>query len=138
VEPLTLKHSNQHGNFQLTWKGSVLLAEYEGVWNEIAARNMHQQAKILWELQEKGPWALISDASKWDGATLATLDLWWIFFEDAVAHGLAVVTDILPSQFHAAMVSPLAERASKIAKYRCSKDLDDAYTWLEKEGFNSR
>ncbi len=107
-----------------------MIAVYEGVWNDVAAFNMHEQAQILWSVREGKKWGLVSDARNWEGATAEALELWWKFFEDAVANGLVAVTDILPSQFHESMVSPLAERASKIAHYQRSKDLDAAISWL--------
>jgi hypothetical protein len=129
---------NQHGQFQLQWQGNILTVVYEGVWNEVASANLHQQAKILWRLHKFTSWGLISDARKWDGATAEALTLWWEFFEDAVDNGLIAVTDILPSKFHEAMVSPLAERASKIALYKRSKDLIDAVHWMQSQGLKNK
>ncbi|MBC3806894.1 hypothetical protein H8K52_05985 [Undibacterium seohonense] len=122
--------ANQHGQFALQWKGDILIAVYEGMWNEVAASNLHAQAQILWSVRQGKKWGFISDARNWEGATAETLELWWKFFEDAVANGLVAVTDILPTQFHESMVSPLAERASKIAHYQRSKDVDAAISWL--------
>ena len=122
--------ANQHGQFALQWKGDILIAVYEGMWNEVAASNLHAQAQILGSVRQGKKWGLISDARNWEGATVETLELWWKFFEDGVANGLVAVTDILPSQLHESMVSPLAERASKIAHYQRSKDVDAAISWL--------
>ena len=121
---------SQHGIYHLNWSGDILHVRYEGSWNEIASKNLHQDAKKLWEERGNKSWGLISDASNWDGATADALDVWWLFFEDATKHGMIAATDILSSQIHESIVSPLAERAKQLVHYQRSKTLDNAYTWL--------
>ncbi|MEJ6004181.1 hypothetical protein WG899_01360 [Paucibacter sp. AS339] len=133
----------QHGSYSLSWQGDVLLARYGGTWNEIASRNLHQEARELWAqrgLQSDGrakPWGLLSDALDWEGGTPEALDLWWKFFEDGVRHGMVAVTDVLPTQFHEAMVKALADRAGQLARYQLSASVDEGLAWLAEQGLQS-
>ena len=127
----------QHGAYHLDWQGDVLIAKYVGVWNEIAAKKMHQDAKQLWSIRNKKPWALLSDARSWEGGTAETFEAWWAFFADAAANGLVCVTDILPSHFHSLIVKDLADRSSQLATYKTSKSLPEALDWLARQGFST-
>ena len=124
---------SQHGSYTLHWQGNILLASYFGTWNEIAAQHLHRDALLLWQAHGHKPWALLSDGRQWEGGTAEALDIWWQFFEDALRHGMCAVTDIMPSRFHARMVSPLAQRASQLTRYTCSHDLDAALAWLDQQ-----
>lgn len=129
----------QHGSFSLQWHGDVLWARYQGCWNEICAQRLHGQAQELWQQRGSGrPWGLLSDARDWEGATPEALAAWWAFFEDAVAHGMTAVTDVLPSHFHEAMVREQAQRAMALANYRHSPDVDSAMAWLAEQGLASQ
>jgi hypothetical protein len=125
----------QHGAYHLDWQGDVLIAQYIGAWNEIAAKSMHQEAALLWTARNGKPWALLSDARTWEGGTSETFEAWWAFFADGVAHGLVCVTDILPSHFHALIVKDLADRSRQMATYKNSRDLPEAVQWLAEQGF---
>lgn len=134
----------QHGSFSLCWQGDVLVARYGGTWNDIASRNLHQEARKLWAergLQADGqarPWGLLSDALEWEGGTPEALQLWWSFFEDCVRHGMVAVTDVLPTQFHGAMVRSLAERAGQLARYQLSPSFDAGMVWLAQQGLHGQ
>ncbi|MFY7865376.1 hypothetical protein [Roseateles sp.] len=133
----------QHGSFSLHWQGDILMATYGGTWNEVAARNLHLEARLLWAQRDLSPegkpkaWGLLSDAREWEGGTPEALALWWAFFEDGVRHGMVAVTDVLPSQFHEAMVKALAERASQLTRYRLSPNLESAKQWLAEQGLRT-
>lgn len=121
---------SQHGDYTLDWQDNILCIGYRGAWNDIAASNLHRDARQLWLAHDGEAWAMLSDARAWEGGTPECLALWWAFFEDGVRHGMVAVTDILPSAFHAKMVSPLAERASQLVHYRRSFDEAAARQWL--------
>ncbi len=131
---------SQHGEFSLHWQGDILMACYKGTWNEQASFHLHRQAQALWAeraLQPTGQpqgWGLLSDAREWEGGTPEALAAWWAFFEDGVRHGMAAVTDVLPTQFHEAMVKSLAERAGKLTQYQLSANLDEGLAWLAQQG----
>lgn len=126
----------QHGAYTLSWQGRVLVARYEGAWNEVCARNLHHEARRLWEQHGQGlPWALLSDATDWEAGTPEALAAWWVFFEDAVHHGLKAATDILPTQLHAVIVQALAERAGRLVSYRRSPGQAEGLAWLQAQGF---
>lgn len=112
-----------------------MIVRYEGAWNEQAALALHAQARLIWQEPNEGPWAMLTDATQWEGATPETFDRWWEFFADAVRHGLVAVTDVLPSHFHEVIVKDLAVRASKLARHHTSRDLAEAWDWLASEGF---
>lgn len=134
----------QHGSFSLRWQGDVLIASYCGIWNEVASRNLHRQARALWVergLQANGQpqgWGLLSDAREWEGGTPEALAEWWAFFEDGVRHGMVAVTDVLPSQFHEAMVKSLAERAGRLTRYQLSARPEDGLAWLAQQGLQAK
>jgi hypothetical protein len=128
----------QHGGFSLQWRGDVLLARYQGCWNEVCAQRLHREALALWQQRGSGrPWGLLSDARDWEGATPEALGVWWAFFEDGVRHGMVAVTDVLPSHFHEAMVRALAQRAAAMANYRHSDDVEHALAWLAEQGLST-
>lgn len=125
----------QHGSYALDWHGDVLLARYQGCWNEVCAQRMHVQARELWQARgRERPWGLLSDAREWEGATPEALAAWWDFFEDAVRHGMRAVTDVLPSHFHETMVREQARRAAALVSYRHSPDVEAALDWLSAQG----
>ncbi|WP_428503393.1 hypothetical protein [Roseateles sp.] len=84
------------------------------------------------------PWGLLSDALEWEGGTPEALQLWWSFFEDCVRHGMVAVTDVLPTQFHEAMVRSLAERAGQLARYQLSPSFDAGMVWLAQQGLHGQ
>lgn len=127
----------QHGKYQLQWQGDILIARYLDEWNEVASQHLHQDAQKLWTAHGDRPWGLLSDASLWGGGTQECLDEWWLFFEDGVRHGMVAVTDILPSELHALIVSPLAERASQLVHYRRSFSTEGALQWLGEQGLRT-
>ena len=120
----------QHGQYTLQWQGDILLAFYTGDWNHVCSQNLHRDARVLWAARGGAPWALLSDGSEWGSGTPESLDVWWQFFEDGVRHGMIAVSDILPSHFHTRMLSPLAERASRLVHYRRSSTRAEAADWL--------
>lgn len=124
----------QHGSYQLQWQGDILVARYEGAWNEVASHNLHRDAKALWTARGTAPWGLLSDAREWESGTPEALAAWWAFFEDAVKHGLIAVSDVLPSSFHATIVKAIADRAHALANYRPGADIPSAMAWLESQG----
>ena len=127
----------QHGQYRLSWQGDILIAHYSGAWNEVAVRNLHRDARALWQQHGGQSWGMLSDLRDWDGATPEALTLWWVFFEDAVQHGMRVVTDILPSHFHEAMVKELAERAGRLATYCHHRELQPGLDWLAAQGLRT-
>lgn len=127
----------QHGEFQLQWQGDILIARYLGEWNEIASQNLHRDALQLWIAHGNKPWGLLSDASCWGGGSQECLDAWWSFFDDGVHHGMIAVTDILPSEVHAMIVSPLAKRASQLIPYKRSFSIPEAVEWLGSHGLRT-
>ncbi|GAA5175101.1 hypothetical protein GCM10025771_06370 [Niveibacterium umoris] len=127
----------QHGSYALHWQGDILVARYEGAWNDVAAKHLHRDARILWQLRGPAAWGLLSDARDWTGATPEALEAWWAFFEDGVAHGLIAASDVHASMFNSVMVSPLAERAMRLAHYRSSRSVDDALAWLAQLGLKT-
>ena len=129
---------SQHGAYSLRWQGDILMATYSGAWNEVAAKNLHREARAMWAGREASPWGLLSDALDWDGGTPEALHAWWEFFEDGVKHGMVAVTDVLPSHFHAVMVRDLAERALRLAPYRNSASIEDGLAWLGEQGLKVR
>jgi hypothetical protein len=129
-------HLVQHGDFHSQWRGDVLIVTYTGSWNLQAVQALHASLLPSWQARAGKPWAMLTDASRWEGGTPEVLDEWWLFFEDAVKHGMSTVTDILPSHFHALVVQALAERASKLAHYQRSQDIKSASAWLAQQGFN--
>lgn len=129
---------SQHGRFALQWQGDVLMARYEGSWNEVAAQNLHRQARELWQQRGPKPWGLLSDALDWEGATPEALQAWWLFFEDAAGHGMVAATDILPSGLHGAMVRDLALRAASLVSYQASESVEAGLRWLAGQGLASQ
>jgi hypothetical protein len=124
-----------HGQFEILWHPPVLLVRYEGAWNEQAALALHAQARLIWQEPIDGAWAMLTDATQWEGATPEAFARWWEFFADAVQHGMVAVTDVLPSHFHEVLVKDLAVRASQLARHRTSADLTEAWDWLATQGF---
>lgn len=124
---------SQHGSYTLNWQGNILLVSYFGTWNDIAVKHLHRDALLLWQAHGEKPWALLSDGRQWESATAEALDAWWLFFEEGLRHGMCAVTDIMPSNFHAMMVSPLAQRASQLTRYTHSHDYDAAIAWLNQQ-----
>ncbi|MCV2361081.1 hypothetical protein LNV08_19060 [Paucibacter sp. TC2R-5] len=127
---------SQHGSYSLRWQGDVLMAVYSGAWNELAAQNLHREARALWIARSGAPWGLLSDALDWEGGTPEALEAWWRFFEDGVQHGMVAVSDVLPSRFHAVMVRNLAERALRLAPYRSSASVEEGLAWLAEQGLS--
>lgn len=129
----------QHGSFSLHWQGDVLMARYEGSWNEIAARNMHKQARALWQQRgaDAGPWGLLSDLRDWESATPEAGLAWWAFFEDGVRHGMVAATDIMPSALHQAMVKTHAQRAAELVKFQRSANIEEGLRWLAGLGLST-
>jgi hypothetical protein len=125
---------SQHGGYSLRWQGDILMAVYSGAWNELAAQNLHREARVMWAQRGTASWGLLSNALDWDGGTPEALLAWWKFFEDGVKHGMVAVTDVLPSRFHAVMVRDLAERALRLTAYRNSASVEDGLAWLAKQG----
>ena len=123
----------QHGSYSLLWQGNILIASYSGLWNEIAAKNLHRDAKILWLERGNAPWCLMSDGSAWEGGTQEALDAWWAFFEDGVVHGMVAVSDILPTSFHEKIVKALADKAGEISNYHHAQSYEEALTWLAQQ-----
>jgi hypothetical protein len=123
----------QHGRYSLRWQGDILIASYEGDWNEVAAQNLHRDARAMWLARGTAPWGLLSDARQWNGATPEAFEKWWEFFEDGVRHGMVAATDILPTSFHSLLVSPLAERASQRVSYQPSSSFEEAEVWLNSQ-----
>lgn len=124
-----------HGNFEILWCPPVLVVRYEGAWNEQAVLALHEQARVIWREPIDGAWAMLTDATQWEGATPEAFGRWWDFFADAVSHGMVAVTDVLPSHFHEVLVKDLAVRAGQLARHRTSHDLADAWEWLADQGF---
>ena len=124
-----------HGQFEILWHPPVLLVRYGGAWNEQAALALHAQARLIWQEPIDGAWAMLTDATQWEGATPEAFARWWEFFADAVQHGMVAVTDVLPSHFHEVLVKDLAVRASQLARHRTSADLTEAWDWLATQGF---
>lgn len=125
----------QHGRYAIHWQPPVLLVRYEGAWNEQAVIALHAEARALWATLPPGPWAMLTDATQWEGGTPEVFARWTAFFEDAVRHGLTTVTDVLPSHFHELLVRDLAAQASRLARHRTSRNLAEAWTWLAEQGF---
>lgn len=125
----------QHGQYQIHWQRPVLLVRYEGTWNEQAVIALHAEARAMWQDWPPGPWAMLTDATHWDGGTPEVFVRWAAFFEDAVRHGMTTVTDVLPSHFHELLVRRLAEQASRMALHRTSHSLPEAWAWLAAQGF---
>jgi hypothetical protein len=123
----------QHGRYELSWHGDILVARYIGLWNEVAAEHLHKDALELWQARGSAPWALLSDGREWEGGSKLTLETWWLFFADAVEHGMIAVTDILPTSFHKVMVSPIAARASQQVPYTQSRTVEEAIEWLNQQ-----
>jgi len=128
----------QHGTYSLQWQGDILVSRLAGEWNDVAARNMHRDARVLWQQRGAKPWALLTDARDWGGGTPECFDAWWAFFEEGVAAGMVAATDILPSMLHGLIVSELAERARRLVHYRRSEHIDDALDWLSGQGLQIR
>lgn len=128
-------HLRQHGRYELHWQAPVLLVRYEGVWNEQAVIALHADACALWQTWPPGPWAMLSDATHWDGGTPEVFERWTAFFQDAVRHGMTAVTDVLPSHFHELLVRELAEKAAREARHHTSHSLAEAWGWLATQGF---
>lgn len=129
-------HCVQHGDFQYKWLHNVLVVTYSGCWNVQAVHALHQTLAANWQAKSVQRWAMLTDASHWEGGTPEVLDAWWVFFEDAVAHGMCTVTDILPSHFHALLVQSLAERAARSVTYQRSENIQAAKLWLAQQGFD--
>ncbi|MDC8784997.1 hypothetical protein [Roseateles koreensis] len=108
---------------------------YIGAWNVEAVLALHADAKKLWGVFNDEPWAMLTDATLWDGGTPDVFQRWWEFFTDAASHGMTTVTDVLPSSFHAVMVKDLAQKASQISNYRHSANIEEAVRWLGSQGF---
>lgn len=127
----------QHGSFSLIWNGPILVVAYQELWNVEAVVALHAEARDAWSQRGSMPWAMLTDASQWEGGTPEVLERWWVFFGDAVANGLTTVTDILPTSFHALVIQDLADRASSMANYKRSEGRADAFAWLASQGFES-
>lgn len=127
----------QHGTYTLEWQGDILVTRLTGEWNDVAALNLHRDARSLWQARGGHQWGLLTDAREWGGGTPECFDAWWAFFEEGVAAGMIAATDILPSMLHALIVSELAERASRLVHYRRSQSLDDALAWLAGQGLRT-
>lgn len=125
----------QHGLFSMAWNGPVLVVRYLETWNLEAAEALHRAARLAWTDRKAQQWAMLSDLSQWDGATPETLERWWQFFDDCVAHGLTTVTDIFSTQFHGLLVESVAQRASAVVNYHRSYDRAEAFAWLSAQGF---
>lgn len=125
----------QHGSFTMAWNGPILVVTYQDTWNEEAVIALHAAARAAWTNCPLPQWAMLTNASQWDGGTPEVLHRWWNFFEDAVQHGMATVTDILPTSFHALLVKGLADRASSMVCYQRSANLAEAYRWLKSQGY---
>lgn len=128
----------QHGTYSLEWQGDILVTRLVGEWNDVAARNMHRDARALWQARNGQAWGLLTDAREWGGGTPECFDAWWAFFEAGVAAGMVAATDILPSMLHALIVSELAERARRMVRYRRSQNIDDALAWLAEQDLQIR
>lgn len=127
----------QHGSFTMAWNGPILVVTYQDTWNEEAVIALHAAARAAWTNCPLPQWAMLTNASQWDGGTPEVLHRWWNFFEDAVQHGMATVTDILPTSFHALLVKGLADRASSMVCYQRSANLAEAYLWLKSQGYSA-
>ncbi len=127
---------NQHGNYHLHWRGDVLVVQYEGVWNDVAARALHRDAALLWARHE-GRWAMAGLFDDWEGATPEAYQCWLAFFVDATANGLGAYAVMMPSGLLADVVEPLSrETASRVDRRDC-RDLADALDWLGGLGYRS-
>ena len=124
-----------HGEFSLAWCGDVLLVTYSGDWNRQAVLALHEAAMAAWASPPRRPWAMLSDARDWTGSSDEVFEQWWIFYQDAVAHGMTTVTDVLPSKFYELMVKDLFAQAKAIANYHHSHSIDEAWKWLAGHGF---
>ena len=127
----------QHGSFTMAWNGPILVVTYKDVWNVEAVVALHAAARAAWLANPLPQWAMLTNASDWEGGTPEMLERWWTFFGDAVQNGLSTVTDLLPTSFHALIVKGLAERAASMVQYQRSNDLSEAYRWLESRGFSA-
>lgn len=127
----------QHGSFTMAWNGPILVVTYQDAWNEEAVIALHAAARAAWTNCPLPQWAMLTNASQWDGGTPEVLHRWWNFFEDAVQHGMTTVTDILPTSFHALLVKGLADRASSMVCYQRSENLAEAYRWLKSQGYSA-
>ncbi|HLO94417.1 MAG TPA: hypothetical protein VK195_08875 [Burkholderiaceae bacterium] len=127
---------NQHGNFQLQWRGDVLVVHYDGVWNEVAARHLHRDAAVLWALHP-APWAMVGLFEDWEGATPETMKVWLDFFLDAVDHGLGAYAVAMPTGLHASMAEGLRRETSRRVDRKDCVDLADALQWLGSLGYAS-
>jgi hypothetical protein len=58
-----------HGCFELHWEDDCLSLSLTGEWNEVTAERMATRVRQL--VSERGgrPWAPLSDARDWEGAT---------------------------------------------------------------------
>lgn len=127
---------NQHGSYHLEWRGDVLVARYEGVWNEVASRKLHRDAKALWQAHE-GRWAMVSLFDEWEGATPEAFQRWMDFFLDATAHGLGAYAVKMPTGLLATVVEPVVKETTSRVERRECEDLPDALSWLGSLGFRT-
>ena len=125
----------QHGFFTIEWQGPVLVVRYLDTWNLVAVEALHREARQAWAARTTTHWAMLSDLRAWDGATPDSLERWWGFFDDAVAHGLTTVTDIFSTQFHGLLVESVAQRAGALVHYHRSGHPAAAWEWLAAQGF---
>ncbi|QLI81601.1 hypothetical protein HZU75_08685 [Chitinibacter fontanus] len=62
-------HCVQHGEFQYKWQHNVLVVTYTGSWNVQAVHALHQTVAANWQARPEQRWAMLTDASHWEGGT---------------------------------------------------------------------
>lgn len=119
-----------HGRFELHWEDDCLSLSLDGVWNEVTAERMATRVRALVAERAGRPWALLSDARDWEGATPEAMRIVWEMFVPLREQGMVAATTVLPLGFQEVVIRPLMRQARTMTRYRAFQQRADARDWL--------
>lgn len=119
-----------HGRFELHWEDDCLSLSLDGEWNEVTAQRMAARVRQLVAERAGRPWALLSDARDWEGATPAAMQIVWQMFVPLRDQGMVAATTVLPRGFQEVVIRPLMRQARTMTRYRPFQQRAEAKDWL--------
>lgn len=122
-----------HGEFSLSWHGEVLVARYDGVFNEEGV--LSHAGAILTRINDCPRWGLLSDARAWSGFTPEAMLASRTLVDACFARGLVAIAILVPCHTFEKMSRQVVDRgASAGPAYSFAPDPATAIEWLATHG----
>lgn len=125
-----------HGSYELTLNKRVLVAKIIGAWNKEEGEHYFYDLKNMTEKIVHQPWAMMVYLDKWELGTPGSDEVTLELIKWLAANNLAVVAEVYsPSLLKKKHIQDMVDSASFPIKRQCFSKEQDAFNWLESEGF---